>query len=59
MIRFMLKLGSSNREIKNMNKGKVGAPFEYSEKDVCLYKIPYRPHVEGEEFYIHETENHG
>ena len=26
-------LGSSNREIKNMNKGKVGAPFEYS----CSY----------------------
>ena len=23
-------LGSSKREIKNMNKGKVGAPFEYS-----------------------------
>lgn len=22
-------LGSSKREIKNMNKGKVGAPFEY------------------------------
>jgi hypothetical protein len=23
-------LGSSKREIKNMNKDKVGAPFEYS-----------------------------
>ena len=23
-------LGSFKREIKNMNKGKVGAPFEYS-----------------------------
>ena len=23
-------LRSSNRDIKNMNKGKVGAPFEYS-----------------------------
>jgi hypothetical protein len=23
-------LGSSNREIKNMNRGKVGAPFEHS-----------------------------
>ncbi len=23
-------LGSSKREIKNMNKGKVGSPFEYS-----------------------------
>ena len=23
-------LGSDKREIKNMNKGKVGAPFEYS-----------------------------
>lgn len=23
-------LGSSKREIKNMNKGKGGAPFEYS-----------------------------
>jgi hypothetical protein len=33
--------------------------FVNPEKDVCLYKIPYRPHVEGEEFYIHETENHG
>jgi hypothetical protein len=24
-----------------------------------LYKIPYRPDGEGEEFYMHETENHG
>ena len=29
------------------------------EKDVCLYKIPYRPDGEGEEFYMQETENHG
>jgi hypothetical protein len=26
-------LGSDKRETKNMNKGKVGAPFEYS----CTY----------------------
>jgi len=24
-----------------------------------LYKIPYRPGREGEEFYIHKTKNHG
>jgi len=24
-----------------------------------LYNIPYRPDVEGEEFYMHETEHHG
>ena len=29
------------------------------EKDVCLYKVPYRPDMEGEEFYIHKTKNHG
>jgi hypothetical protein len=29
------------------------------EKDVCLYKMPYRPDGEGEEFYIHKTKNHG
>jgi hypothetical protein len=33
--------------------------FVNPEKDVCLYKIPYRPGAEGEEFYMHETENHG
>jgi hypothetical protein len=33
--------------------------FINPEKDVCLYKIPYRPAAEGEEFYMHETENHG
>jgi len=27
--------------------------------DVCLYKIPYRPDSEGEEFYVHKTKNHG
>ena len=26
------------------------------EKDVCLYKVPYRP--DGEEFYMHKTKNH-
>ena len=25
------------------------------EKDVCLYKVPYCPDMEGEEFYIHKT----
>ena len=29
------------------------------EKDVCLYKIPYRPNGDGEEFYMHKTKNHG
>jgi hypothetical protein len=29
------------------------------EKDVCLYKIPYRPNGDGEEFYVHNTKNHG
>jgi hypothetical protein len=29
------------------------------EKDVCLYKIPYRPDGEGEEFYMHKTKSHG
>jgi hypothetical protein len=33
--------------------------FLNPEKDVCLYKIPYRPGGEGEEFYIHKTKNHG
>jgi len=31
--RILMDIGflrSSNREIKNMNKGKIGAPFEYS-----------------------------
>jgi hypothetical protein len=40
-------LGSSNREIKNMNKGKVGAPFEYSYIQFLAFlkigfKISYR-----------------
>jgi hypothetical protein len=42
-------LGSSNREIKNMNKGKVGAPFEYSHTYIKFlaflkigFKISYR-----------------
>lgn len=29
------------------------------EKDVCLYKVPYRPDGDGEEFYVHKTKNHG
>lgn len=29
--------------------------FVNPEKDVCLYKIPYRPGGEGEEFYMHKT----
>ena len=33
--------------------------FINPEKDLCLYKIPYRPGAEGEEFYMHDTENHG
>jgi hypothetical protein len=33
--------------------------FVDPERDVCLYKIPYRPDGEDEEFYLHETENHG
>jgi hypothetical protein len=32
--------------------------FINPEKDVCLYKIPYRPDGEGEEFYMDETESH-
>ena len=42
-------LGSSKREIKNMNKGKVGAPFEYSHTYIQFlaflkigFKISYR-----------------
>jgi hypothetical protein len=31
-------LRSSNREIKNMNKGKVGAPFEYSRTYILKVK---------------------
>ena len=33
--------------------------FVDPERDVCLYKIPYRPDGEGEEFYLHETKEHG
>ena len=29
------------------------------EKDICLYKMPYRPNGDGEEFYMHKTKNHG
>ena len=29
------------------------------EKDICLYKKPYRPNGDGEEFYMHKTKNHG
>ena len=29
------------------------------EKDVCLYKTPYRSDGEGEEFYMHKTPSHG
>jgi hypothetical protein len=32
-------LRSSKREIKNMNKGKVGAPFEYSHTYVHTYPV--------------------
>jgi DDE family transposase len=42
-------LGSSKREIKNMNKGKVGAPFEYSRTYIQFlaflkvgFKVSYR-----------------
>jgi hypothetical protein len=42
-------LRSSKKEIKNMNKGKVGAPFEYSSTYIQFlaflkigFKIPYR-----------------
>ena len=42
-------LGSSKKEIKNMNKGKVGAPFEYSRTYIQFlaflkigFKIAYR-----------------
>ena len=42
-------LGSSKKEIKNMNKGKVGAPFEYSHTYIQFlaflkigFKIAYR-----------------
>jgi hypothetical protein len=42
-------LGSSKREIKNMNKGKVGAPFEYLHTYIQFlaflkigFKISYR-----------------
>jgi hypothetical protein len=33
--------------------------FVNPEKDVCLYKITYRPDGEGEEFYMHKTQSHG
>ena len=40
---------SSNEEIKNMNKDKVGAPFQYSDNYIQFltflkigFKIPYR-----------------
>lgn len=33
--------------------------FVNPEKDVSLYKTPYRPDVEGEEFYMHKTQSHG
>ncbi|MFZ0511435.1 MAG: hypothetical protein WAM14_07510 [Candidatus Nitrosopolaris sp.] len=33
--------------------------FVNPEKDVCLYKVPYRPDGEGEEFYMHKTKDHG
>jgi hypothetical protein len=29
------------------------------EKDVCLYKVPYSPDGDDEEFYVHKTKNHG
>ena len=42
-------LKSSNKEIKKMNKGKVGAPFQHSDSYVQFlaflkigFKIPYR-----------------
>ena len=42
-------LKSSNKEIKKMNNGKVGAPFQYSDSYVQFlaflkigFKIPYR-----------------
>ena len=42
-------LRSSKREIKNMNKGKIGAPFEYSHTYIQFlaflkigFKISYR-----------------
>lgn len=50
--RILMDIGflrSSNREIKNMNKGKVGAPFEYSRTYIQFlaflkvgFKISYR-----------------
>jgi hypothetical protein len=50
--RILMDIGflrSSNREIKNMNKGKVGAPFEYSHTYIQFlaflkigFKISYR-----------------
>ena len=40
---------SSNEEIKNMNKDKVGAPFQYSDNHIQFlaflkigFKVPYR-----------------
>ena len=32
-----------------------GTRYITPEKDVCLYKIPYRQGEKGEEFYIHNT----
>jgi hypothetical protein len=40
--RILMDIGflrSSKREIKNMNKGKVGAPFEYSHTYVHTYPV--------------------
>ena len=42
-------LGSSKREVKNMNKNKIGAPFEYSHTYIqflAFLKIGFRSLIE-------------
>jgi hypothetical protein len=49
--RILLDIGflrSSNREIKNMNKGKVGAPFEYSRTYI---QQPSASHTINQDFH--------
>ena len=50
--RILMDIGflrSSKREIKNMNKGKVGAPFEYSRTYIqflVFSRLDLRFHIE-------------
>jgi hypothetical protein len=53
--RILMDIGflrSSNREIKNMNKGKVGAPFEYSRTYIQF--LAFLKNVEVKEGAVHK-----